>query len=162
MTKIVFLPKPLTFRKNFRKSPKWQGFRNFFLNFLNCKGLGRKTIFVIVLQLETFLSTFHRLVLLIKTINQFLDLDFLLLTGNWEKKHCGWGSSAISTGWGRGWLRLRRRKPPACQLVRVLFGVIVPEKNWRTLPSGLTISRRTSQTENEMTCCHVCHLVRFC
>ena len=59
-------------------------FRNFFLNGM---GLG-KNIFVILPQLETFLSTFRRLVLLIKTINiywQFLGLDFLLLTGNWEK-----------------------------------------------------------------------------
>ena len=40
--------------------------------------------------METFLSTFYRLVLLIKIINtciccQFLGLDFYLLTGNWEK-----------------------------------------------------------------------------
>ena len=47
-------------------------------------------IFVILPQFYTFLSTFHSLVLLIKTINtyvcyQFWGLDFLLLTGNWGK-----------------------------------------------------------------------------
>ena len=34
--------------------------------FLNCKGLERKTIFVILPQLETYLSMFYSLVLLIK------------------------------------------------------------------------------------------------
>ena len=44
------------------------------------EGLGRKTVFAILPQLETFLSTFHSLVLLIKKsihMLSVLDLDFL-------------------------------------------------------------------------------------
>ena len=36
------------------------------------KGLGKKTIFVILPQLKTFHGTFHSLVLLVKTINTYV------------------------------------------------------------------------------------------
>ena len=61
MTK-KFFPKPLQFRKSF--------YRVKF--FLTCKGLGRKTIFVTLPQLETFLNMFCSLELLIKTINTYV------------------------------------------------------------------------------------------
>ena len=60
------------------------------MNFsLNCEGLGRKTIFVLLPQFETFLSTFHRLVLLIKTINTYIIYIWgyiSFISGNVDKK----------------------------------------------------------------------------
>ena len=101
--------------------------------FLNCKGLGRKTIFVLLPQFKTFLSTFHRLVLLIKTINTYVIYIWgyiSFISGNVDKKKTiGWGRG----GWGRGWLRLRLRRRSLIwneliPNIRVLF--FVP---WRKL-----------------------------
>ena len=89
MTKILFflnlkkVPKPKQFKNFSDFFPKLFWFRNVL------KGLGRKTTFVILLELDTFLSTFYTLVLLIDKDNQyiyiyicyqFLGLDFLLWT----------------------------------------------------------------------------------
>ena len=69
MTKIVFFPEPLQFRKKFLNPYHLGSFSEIFPKL---QGLGRKTIFVTLTQLETFLSMFCSLVLLIKTINTFV------------------------------------------------------------------------------------------
>ena len=64
-----FFPKPLQFRKKFLNPYRLGSFSEIFPKLW---GLGRKTIFVTLPQLETFLGMFCSLVLLIKTINTFV------------------------------------------------------------------------------------------
>ena len=69
MTKIVFFPTPLQFRKKFLNPYHLGSFSEMFPKLY---GLGRKTIFVTSPQLETFLSMFCSLVLLTAIINTFI------------------------------------------------------------------------------------------